>query len=140
MDPKSQTADLIERLENLRDTDIGTRGDQIKADALYQKILSNLQLAISNRITFDDSGQLSVYALTTEVGLLGATDGELLQYEAAHNRIKYIKTNQVYLEWYFNKQISSPKYKYKIVITTEHENTILNKKTKTTLNIVLHRL
>jgi hypothetical protein len=130
-------ADLIQKLEALYDEKMHLAGESTRAQALYDRILTNLNSTIADGNTFSDDGIIKVYSITVETSLL-LDESNYVQHKDL-DRIKYCKNNKSYLEWYFNKQLNLPGYKFSISVDCEHSNSLLNKKTKTTLNILLQR-
>lgn len=133
------TQDLADKLEELWNAQMATRGEPTKAQALYDKILSSISLSILSNKSYDSGHRLVVYSIQAESGLLPDQDADQIERDKNLNRISYIRSNKEYLEWYFTTQFGVPNLKFVIEIDTVHVNTLLNKKTKTILNIVLQR-
>jgi hypothetical protein len=130
-------ADLIQKLEALYDEKMQSAGETTRAQALYDRILTNINSVISAGNTFDVDGFIKVYSITVETNLLLDETGDVQHKDL--DRLTFCKNNKSYLEWYFNKQLNTSGYKFTITIDCVHSNSLLNKKTKTTLNILLHR-
>ncbi len=130
-------AELIQKLEDLYDEKMQAAGEATKARALYDRILTNMSLSITSGNTFNNDGFIVVYSIAVETSLLLDETNDVQHKDL--DRLKYIKNNKSYLEWYFNKQLNNPSYKFSIVVECGHSNSLLNKKTKTTLNILLQK-
>lgn len=130
-------SELIQKLEELYNVKQSNLGESTKAQALYDKILDDMNKAVVDGNTFDSNGDLVVYTVQIETNLLNDFNDDVQRKNLS--RLNYIKANRSYLEWYFTKALSVPGYRFVIKTNFTNENSLLNKKTKTTLNILLQR-
>lgn len=132
--------EMVSELEAIYDNQMTFSGDLTKAKALYDKIILELQSCVTKGTSFNDAGQIEVYTLRAESNNIPVPDAECELYSKNITRINYIRANRVYLEWYFNKQLNQPGYKYFIKIDKIFEDSLIDRKTITILNIVLQRI
>lgn len=132
--------DLIKILDNMYIAEIEMPQFRAKLESLKNKIIESLEKHIETNNTFNNQGQLICYTIEFEKTSSPSTDDDICENHKNLVKCKFINQYKHQIEAYLNRTLCDASHKFTIDSTTSTDISSICRKTKTTLNIVLHRI